>query len=59
MLEGALTFRASGVCPVQTSAQAKAAIDLQQRGAGDAAGMSLENSPVYQLSLCKAIVIQA
>jgi len=51
MLEGALTFRASGVCPVQTSAQAKAAIDLQQRGAGDAAGMSLENSPVYQLEM--------
>lgn len=48
MLGGALTFRSTGSCPAQTSAQSKAALDLQQRGVGDAAGMSIKDSPIYQ-----------
>ena len=48
MLEGALTYRATDSCPVDTAAQAKAAITLQQRSIADAAGMSMKDSPIYQ-----------
>ena len=51
MLQGALTFQSTGECPIQSTAQAKGIPDSQQRSFGDAAGLSITDSPIYQLEM--------
>jgi len=52
MLSGALTYRSTGSCPAATPAQAKTALDVAQRkGVADAAGLSIKDSPIYQLEM--------
>ncbi len=49
MLKGALAYQSTGECPIQ--ARAKPAFSAQQRGFGDAAGLSIKDSPIYQLEM--------
>lgn len=47
MLEGALTFRSTGACPVTPAGQTKS-LPNERFGVADAAGLSIKDSPVYQ-----------
>ena len=49
LLSSALTFRSTGSCPAATAtAEAKTALNVSQKGAADAAGPSLFDSPIYK-----------
>ena len=51
MLSAALTYRASGICPAESTAQSKISGAPSASAAADAAGPSLFDSPIYQLEM--------